>query len=315
MKMKRYVIFLMLLGLFLSACELESEVTLSEKDTEPKIVISCSISPQDSTVKAYISQARSIYIDQDYSKFVLDFAVVTLTNKSTGETVELPFTRNLEGTIHEPPFTMNNYRYPVSMYSISSESFPILPNVEYEIKVKAMGNTAKASTVVPENNVLIQAFSAERVVEEQFSTPYESYHFNYSWKDTPESSYYFALGGYDVKGFDYFQQQEVVAFEYAKSAIGISSSDVFFEAEEEGSVYTSPIWRTFWNNDEEEIIELYAVLIVCNKDYYDYSIAMHDRFYSYYQKPLNPNLVFGNIEGGIGYFNAFNEKRVPFQLE
>lgn len=149
--MKKLIYILLVLGFAMSSCQ-ETLITNVQIDEDPKLVVGCFINPNDSAIKATLSESRLLYRpnSQEWGAQITD-ATVVISNGSIEKTlVWVGSSFESEGAYYLPMSEM-----------------PIVPGQTYTLRVTHTdGRTVMASTTVPAVQNFVPSVSAALVTRQ-----------------------------------------------------------------------------------------------------------------------------------------------------
>lgn len=281
------LIFALLLSLLLfSGCRKEATVKIPE--TEPKPVLVCFISPEDSLIRVKLTNSITLYTDNSkkYPYYITN-AEVTLSHGSFSKNIPL-----IQDTLG---------------YQLHTSLFPIKPGETYTLTVKIPdGRTLTATTTVPKEDFPMLNFSIEKKLldSNEYAITYE-YNYTMSWNDIPSSANYY---------------RSVIYSLYTDSALsGDTTAQQINEAFDsdagkDGSVFkiagTGNVYYFQGSPGPISGSNYIAYLMLCNKEYFEY----HKDLYTF--SDINPfsesRINYSNIEGGIGCFSAYRLSKKRF---
>lgn len=274
------------LGLILLSCEKEANVDLPK--TEPKPVLVCFLSPEDSFITVRLTNSVPLYTGVS-NQYPLEIRNAELRLSDGASSIIVPWFKDSVG------------------YRVSTSLFPIFPGRTYTLEVSIPdGRKLKASTTVPNNNFPDANITVTRQMTDsnEFMVSYDLA-YELSWIDhSGEGDFYRTiLANLVVDTFISVDTSAQVLLELFESDKGRDNSSfkVFGKA---FSYYTPGTTNPFGNN-----VNL-AYMILSNEEYYLYH---KDLYESNDQNPFSEAKInFSNIEGGIGCFAAYRMKRKRF---
>lgn len=272
--MKRILIFLPVFFLLLS-CERDADIELPE--TEPELVISCFITPQDSFIRARITRSVPVFNTSSGNAYnPVSNATVTLYGNSSS--IQLTYN------------TINQY------YEASTSVFPIIAGNEYRIDAThPSGNHAYATTVVPLNPPAGFQCSATDTV--RGSDPWNSYtesRFEYSFNDPAGQQDFYRFMVYN-------RLYDSLAMD---TTLDKSGWEIHDDANADGTNIThhATMWHGFTGT---ELVGYNVWLLHCNYDYYMFHRSIYN--YSGGGDPFSePTQIYSNVTDGLGIFAAAN---------
>jgi hypothetical protein len=285
MKIKNLIVLVQLLLLF-SNCRKEAKVKIPE--TEPKPVLVCFISPEDSLIRVTLTNSIPLYTSNS-NKFPYEInnATITISDGSTSKII--PWYKDSIG------------------YQLSTKFFPILAGIKYSLNADIPdGRKLKASTQVPINSFpnFEYTYSKNTIDSNEFGVSYEI-NYKLSWNDfAGETNFY--------RGIIYNLYSDSTV---SKDSIAQLVNEVFeSDKDRDGSTIKLAGTSSFYIDKMAPIpmnsSSNIAYLILCNKEYFEY----HKDLYT--NNDVNPfsesKINFSNIEGGIGCFSAYRVSKKRF---
>lgn len=271
------ILFLFLLTLSLFSCVQDAEIKLPE--TDPKLVVSCFISPDVDSVMAYIDWSRPVFSSED---------------------VERP-NDNLEVSITDGNSeAFFQYDFNIGQYVLSLAEYPLALGVEYTLRVKApTGEEVVAQTTIPTELPLIESATldsssyintfGEEINEFTYKTTltdnsddFQYYRFIYYNEDFwfPGESYSY------IEGQNYRDDESLV----------------------DGKIYVEENITYYGYNGAVSSKRL--AVLNCSESYYRYHKTIQNQ--SNGNPFAEPTLVYSNVEGGLGAFGAYRMVEVAY---
>lgn len=275
--MKKLALLLILVPAIFVSCEQDADIELP--NTEPELVVSCFVTPQDSFIKVKVTLSAPVFGNGSnvQSSEVTD-ATVTLYGNNTS--IVLPYDSNLE------------------LYRVNTSQFSILAGSEYRLEViDPAGRHAIASTTVP----LLPPTGFTCTVEDtiEYSDPNYEYGrsiFRYAVQDFSGGVNYYRFCGY-TRMWNSALNDSLMLNRFA---------DLFSDNSADGEILTGSGESWFQANLPNDSIMGFEVwMLNCNYDYYNF----HNSLYNNSQggDPFSePTLMYTNVEGGLGIFAAAN---------
>lgn len=272
-------------GIIIS-CRKEANVKIPE--TEPKPVLVCFISPEDSLIRVKLTNSIPLYTDNSKKyPYEINDAEITISNGINSH--KIPLFRDTIG------------------YQLSTRVFPINAGVTYTLEVKIPdGRYLTAKTTVPKDNFPSFNFEIEKTLfdSSEFGVEYDLL-YELSWNDIPSATNFYRGVIYNL---------------YSDSILGIDTLATPFnelfesdEGKDGGIILIKGQSKLFYIPGSSTPINssnYIAYLMLCNKEYFDY----HKDLYT--NNDVNPfaesKLNFSNIEGGIGCFSAYRLAKKRF---
>ncbi len=278
------IIFLLMIGIFY-ACEKEANVKIPE--TEPKPVLVCFISPEDSLIRVSLTNSIPLYTSNANNyPYEINNAIITISNGNLSK--KIPWFKDSIG------------------YQLSTSLFPIIAGETYSIEVEIPdGRKLNAKTKVPNESFPLFDFTIDKnlIDSNEFGVNYE-FIYTLSWTDLPAVTNYYRAVIYNLTsdtnlGVDKSAQPLNEIFESDQGKDGET-----IKITGQGSIFYDPGSTPF--SDSNYI----AYLIMSNKEYFEYHKDL------YYNNDGNPfseaKINFSNIEGGIGCFSAYRMVKKRF---
>ncbi len=272
-------------GIFIS-CRKEANVKIPE--TEPKPVLVCFISPEDSVIRVKLTNSIPLYTDNSKKyPYEISNAEITISNGNNSKRIPL---------IHD---TIG--------YQLSTSEFPIQAGVTYTLEVKIPdGRYLTAKTTVPKDNFPSFNFEIEKTLfdSSEFGVEYDLL-YELSWNDIPGATNFYRGVIYNL---------------YSDSILGVDTIATPFnelfesdEGKDGGNIEIKGQAKLFYIPGSSVPINssnYIAYLMLCNKEYFDY----HKDLYT--NNDINPfaesKINYSNIEGGIGCFSAYRLAKKRF---
>jgi len=268
------------------SCRKEANVKIPE--TDPKPVLVCFISPEDSLIRVKLTNSIPLYTDNSKKyPYEINDAEITISNGINSH--KIPLFRDTIG------------------YQLSTRVFPINAGVTYSLEVKIPdGRYLTAKTTVPKDNFPSFNFDIEKTLfdSSEFGVEYDLL-YELSWNDIPSATNFYRGVIYNL---------------YSDSILGIDTLATPFnelfesdEGKDGGIILIKGQSKLFYIPGSSTPINssnYIAYLMLCNKEYFDY----HKDLYT--NNDVNPfaesKLNFSNIEGGIGCFSAYRLAKKRF---
>ncbi|HEY6162386.1 MAG TPA: DUF4249 domain-containing protein [Bacteroidia bacterium] len=267
-----------------ASCTKEVKLDLPVKD--PKLVLDCFISPQDTLIRAWVSESVPVFgVNQ---------------NQSTGGFIPNATVVISDGVNSQTLFFDSQYQY----YKVSASVFPIVGGRTYYMTVSTPdGKSCSAQTTVPATaNTSLTATVANYSYSVAGNGFERKCNINYSFTDTPgegdyyrvhleEAQYYPLVPQYDslyndlyVMAFETDEKKDGTSFTYTATYDEVVNDTVNFNYSKTKTVHLN--------------------LLHVNHDYYDY----HYRLLNYSpQNPFSePTIFHSNVNNGYGCFGAYN---------
>ncbi|HRG58935.1 MAG TPA: DUF4249 domain-containing protein [Bacteroidia bacterium] len=278
-------IILILVSL-MSSCEKEANVKIPE--VEPKPVLVCFISPEDTVIRVQLTNSIPLYTSgsSEYP-YEIKNAEVLISNGSMSKVI--PWFKDSLG------------------YQLSTKDFPIKPGETYSLSIKIPdGRKLYAQTTVPVSNFPTFELSIEKNLMDssEFGVSYEINYF-LKWTDIPNATNFYRSVIYNLY-HDTALGSDTTALlinELFESDNGKDGSEIKISGQ--GFYYYVPDSTTQYSGNN-----YLAYLMLSNKDYFDYH---KDLYTNNDDNPFSEAKInYTNIEGGIGCFSAYRLVRKRF---
>jgi len=287
--MKRYITSLLLIPAMLmifTACEsMLSDVDVPE--SEPKLVVSGFLSPEDDTISIIVKKSRPLYVPTqgwDNSFPPVNNAVVTISDGLIS--VTLPY-NSLSG----------NYQIPMV-------NMPVIAGNTYSLEVTTPdGYHASSSCTVPVGiSPEVEVTGIDSIDQYGSITIRVSLRF----RDVPGPGNFYRIAAGTLYGDEgsfnnYFYE---TGFERGEPYVSDKNKD--------GEQFTYRTWDIYNNNIMDN--NLYVSLLITDENYYNFHRSINSS--SDGDNPFSePTPVFTNIEGGLGIFAGVNGKITQIPLD
>ena len=286
MKPLKIISFFFLLIFVLSSCEkIVDNVSIPAQ--QPKIVVTCFISPEDTLISANVSLSAPIWstTSVDLNTPVTN-ATVIISNGSTQ--------------------TQLAYNYQKSCYVTSTNIFPIQPDATYKLTVSVPGYTSVEATChVPAlKNQSLEFLSFDSVTGDQNSVEYR---FKVDFTDFSGVGNYYRVGGILVTLSD----NGIGSTDTMYNTLSFKNNEEFYSDKDiDGQKIMSELkyWKDNYDmvqQGSEKLIRLKILLLTTDENYYQF----HKTLSSYTgDDPFSePTIVFSNIQNGLGVFAAYRK--------
>lgn len=273
MKLISAKILLFMSFLFLgSACE-KIVTNVDLPDYQPKLVVQCFISPEDSNIIVYVSESSPIFkVGPVYQDLKISDATVRITGQ--GQDAIIPY--------------LSDHQY----YMLPKSAFPILSGATYTLQVSVPdGRSVSASTTVPSKLNTSLLINEINWIQGEFS----DYEMNFRFQDLPGAGDFYRISAY---------------FSDTDTNLGILNTyELFLEKGErvtsdlnkDENVFSYRVnYSTYSKNNKVTLL-----LLTTNEEYYRY----HKTVFSYVgDDPFSePVIIYSNIENGLGVFCAYRK--------
>lgn len=270
--MKKIIYFLPIFFLTFTSCEQDANVDVPAVD--PELVINCFITPQDTVLRANISMSTPVFGATTNSGPITD-ATVTLYGNSSSVVL--------------------NYNANTDSYEAMSGSFAILAGNEYHIVVSVpSGLIADAYTTVP-SAVVNFTSSMSDTITNQDQWGYEGQaRITYSLSDPAGEQNFYRLVPYHVSyqtwNMDTIQQR--------------AGWELFTDENTDGTTIARNFTSYYYAYNGDSVLAIDVYLLHCNYDYYAFHKSIEN--YSGDNPFAEPNLIYTNVNNGLGIFAAAN---------
>lgn len=275
-EMRKLIYIFPLFVLLLNSCEQDANVDVPE--TEPKLVISCFIMPQDSFIHAEISKSNPIFSSSSATGGPVTDATVTIYGNSTS--VQLVY-NSMSG-----------------MYEVPTSAFPVIAGNEYKIVVSAPGvPQAEATTVVPLHPPVGLQCSASDTIQNSSYGEYGESRFEYSFNDQGGEQNFYRFVAYNLS----------VDSMSGDTLVDRSCWDIFNDENADGTTITYHSYGGY-QEYQSALVGYDIWLLNCNYDYY----MFHQSIFNYSgDDPFSePTQIYTNVTNGLGVFAAANASRI-----
>jgi hypothetical protein len=282
--MKNISLFAFAVSLILTSCEQDADVELPK--TEPELVVSCFISPQDSFIRVGVTLSAPVFGNgSGVQTQTVTNANVTLFGNNTSVTL---------------PYNSIN-----QCYEIPSSNFQIVAGGVYRIDVTdTEGRHAFANTSVP--LLPPAAFTCTIRDTVEYSDPsyeYGQVKYRFTVNDFSGGTNYYRFVGY-------LRQINLIS---GDSSLVNRATNLFMDSNADGETLSASAETWYYTNSGYDSIAAYEVwMLNCNYDYYNFHNSLYNNNGG--GDPFSePTLLYTNIEGGLGIFAASNavKLRIP----
>jgi hypothetical protein len=274
------------LGLILLSCEKEANVDIPK--TEPKPVLVCFLSPEDSFITVRLTNSIPLYTGVS-NQYPLEIKNAELRLSDGSSSIIIPWYKDSVG------------------YRVSTSLFPIISGKTYTLEVSIPdGRRLKATTTVPNKNFpeVVISVAREMTDSSEFGVFYDLT-YELSWLDpSGEDDFYRTL----------LTNLVVDTFVSADTSSQLMLELIESDKDKDNSTFkvfgnSKLFYEPGTNNPLGDNVNL-AYLILSNEEYYLYH---KDLYESNDRNPFSEAKInFSNIEGGIGCFAAYRMKRKRF---
>jgi hypothetical protein len=261
---------------------------------QPKIVISCFISPQTNNAEDYVDE----YIDQSYinariswSQPLYVFSDINQTNNINNALVTISDGKD-SLILAYGPSPGADVGENDSSYSALAILFPIIPGRTYTLTVSTpQGYKASASTTVPS----IHNTTATALMDTFPSANGNmGYKIDAEWADTPGSTDYYRVN-YEI--WDILLQTGTLVAKHTYPVVSDNGNDggkLIVEGDNESLTLTPGHTN-----------QLQLSLLNIDVNYYKYYMSLHN--YSDDNPFAEPSLIYTNVQNGLGIFASYQE--------
>lgn len=279
--MKKLLCILPLFFLWI-ACEQDANVDIPE--TEPKLVVSCFITPQDSFIRAKITRSNPVF---NSSTTLNPGPVTNATVTLYGNNTSIVLTYN----------SVTEY------YEADQSLFPIIGGNEYKIIVTHIsGNVAEATTLVPlVSPANFQCTSVDSVYQSDPTFETGETRFTYSLSDPAGVNNYYRFVVYNLT-YNTFSGDTV-----AQRTLW----DLFSDENADGTNITqhSTGYYSNYSAGSDSLVGYEVWLVSGSEEYQRFHLSINN--YNGGGDPFSePTLIYSNVTGGLGIFAGANSVRM-----
>lgn len=270
--MKKIIYFLPIFFLAFTSCEQDANVDVPEVD--PKLVINCFITPQDSILRANISMSMPVFGSTTNNGPITD-ATVTLYGNSSSVVLS---------------YNANTYSY-----EASSAAFSILAGNEYHIVASVpSGLNADAYTTVPSAPVNFTSSMSDTITNQDQSGYEGQARITYSFSDPGGQQDFYRLVPYHII---YSQWSIDTNFQRA-------GWELFTDENADGTTISRNFTSYYYAYNGDSIVAIDLYFMHGNYDYYSFHKSIEN--YSGDNPFAEPTLIYSNVNNGLGIFAAAN---------
>lgn len=275
--MKKLIYILPLFLLALVSCEQNANVDLPE--TNPELVISCFITPQDSIIRARVSLSTPVFNNTINNGQPISNATVTLYGNSSS----VPLIYNIN----------------TQCYEALQTSFSIIAGNEYRIMVsEPSGLSADAYTTVPQSAPAgFQATATDTVYNSDPWNTNGEVRYNFSFNDPAGQTDYYRLMDYMVI-YNPFS---------ADTSLQRQGWLLFSDEHADGTTIAND-YTSWYSTNGDSLVAFDLYLLHCNYEYYSFHRSIEN--YSGGDPFSEPTLIYDNITNGLGIFAAANGAKI-----
>jgi hypothetical protein len=289
--MKKYLIIrsYLLLGLlsFMAGCEKDA-TNVDLPETNPKLVLGCFISPQDTLITVEVGRSNPIFGNNHNTSghlYVLD-ASVTLSDGSTSIVLPLVNTGVQQGT-----------------YIINASLFPISPGTTYYLTVTTpQGENVSASCTVPISNVTTMSLDyTDTVPSDSYNDPINV---TAKWQDIPGQVNYYRVYGSMLMEGEHISNGWTVKDTSNSEMYGNNFKSLINASDKDGSQLSFRLDGYYFGDGFNTRIVGYGIYILnVDLNYYNYQKSLEN--YSYGDPFSEPSPIYTNVNGGLGVFAGY----------
>ena len=263
----------------LTSCE-KDVTNIKLPSSEPKLVVGCFISPQDSSIIVTLTRSAPVFGpgQSNSNGFPVEDASVVISNGSVSSTI---------------PFSTVNYQY-----ELQANLFPIVAGQTYYLTVTTpKGESVSANCTVPVSNL-------SSLMVEFTDTLSEVKRITVKWQDkTNEANYY--------KAFAQMVLIDTVSLDTLYDYM-FGNTTLFNDNGKDGSDFYSKLeGYTFFGGSYKAITGYDIYVLNVDMHYYNYQKSLDN--YTYDDPFSEPSPIYTNIKGGLGIFAGVQKLyvRVP----
>ena len=292
--MKKYHIIplIFLITICITACEkIVDNVDIPSQ--QPKLVVNCYISPEDTIIKATVYASAPIWSVSAVDSYTpVSTATVKISDNNT-----------------EKQLIYNSQK---GEYVLNASSFPIQEDVVYKLSVSAPGFTSVvASCKVPlQINKSLLFLSFDSVVGDQYSTEYK---FRTEFTDFSGLGNYYRIGGYIIALYN--DSIGGVNDTTYNSLSSNNNKEFMADKDNDGQKVQSELNYWKYNYDDgmgggEKLLGLKLFLLTTEENYYKFHKSMSN--YVGDDPFSEPTIAFSNFNNGLGVFGAYRKFTIDY---
>jgi len=274
--MKNLYYLLVAVWLLASGCEQEANIPLP--NVEKKIAVSCYISDETDTVRAYLRWSDPVFSnDLDEGK-VLENATVQLTGDGFSRTF--------------------SYNALAQYYQLPVEGFDLNPGETYSLTVQTLdGTNVSAQTTIPyfQPDIRSAAFERDASVDE-FNQYFVTYRFETTLGNIDSEEPYYRIVHYQK-----WEDPFIAATWY-------QTSNVWHEFES-GDDEDRIISESSSYGYDTTLVLHKAYVIHCSEDYYRFHRGLENISYGPFAEPA---IVYSNVVNGLGVFAGYRQLEILY---
>jgi len=286
--MKKYNLTIFLItGLLIifSACDsMISEVDVP--DSEPKLVVTAFLSPDDDSVSVSVYKSRPLYVPTqgwDLSFPPVNNATVTLSDGLNS--VVIPFSAA------------------TGKYMVPSSEMPVIAGKSYSLNVTTPdGYNASSACTIPEGTTPEVEITGIDTINQYGSI---SIKVSLRFRDLPGTGNFYRIAAGTMYGYEY-------AYDNYFSETGFERGEPYVsDKNKDGEYFTFKTWEIYEADSSDNI--LYISLLLTDESYFNYHRSAGSRFGSE-DIFAEPTPVYTNISGGLGVFAGVNGQLTQIDL-
>ena len=286
----RPFLFVSMAALFIITGCTKDVTNIKLPETDPKLVVGCFISPQDTFIVVTVSRSNPIFgANHNTSKdlFVKD-ASVTISDGISSATI--PYT--------SIPASNLNFK---NQYELNASLFPILPGTTYHLTVTTpKGENVSASCTVP-------VYNLSSLTVEMVDTASEKKQINVKWLDIAGQTNYYRIYAEilteDIMGPTL---DTMYTFMWPDNYISILT-DAGKDGKEIFARLDGWVGTRYYNNVPylDKVIAYDVYVMNLTEEYYKYQSSVDKETFN---DPFSePNPAYSNVKGGLGVFCAYQK--------
>ncbi|TND08478.1 MAG: hypothetical protein FD123_2274 [Bacteroidetes bacterium] len=269
-------LFAIVLSVSFVSCEQAADIDLPE--TEPKLVVTCFISPQDTLIIARINRSKPVFQASTVNpSFSVDNATVILAGNSTS--VQLTYDADFE------------------WYYVSPSQFQVLPGATYTITVTTPeGESVNASTTIPVSvpqNYTVTVTS--EILDSNSFGLNEHYMSDNAWTDLAGQTDFYRLIWVSVR---------TNAFLPGDTLYSTLGGELISDKNNDGGQIRLLSDGYQFQNTTDTTIAMDFHLVHATPEYYLYHQSVQN--YGGDNPFAEPTLIYTNVTDGLGVFAGYN---------
>ncbi|MDX5422274.1 MAG: DUF4249 domain-containing protein [Hymenobacteraceae bacterium] len=288
---KHLIAVLAVLAFALQGCE--KDVANFEINATPMLVTTAFISPQDTILTVTLQYTQpAIGRHRDEEELKVPDATVILSDG----TKEVQLTYDA---------AWNKYFGPI-------EELPIVAGKTYFLKVTTPeGEKAEAACTVPlRDGVQVTELNYETAPHDSYGYQMLRHKITYKWQDAPGVENFYHLTAYRTYYIDFGYPP----IRTAHHEMAYTDNEKIYVSDEkqDGRVMASPEFE-FSSADPDHVprpFNVVAVIAVTDEAYYRYHQSVINQESNGGNPFAEPQQIYGNVQGGLGVFAAYNQIKV-----